>query len=300
MLRIILTILLILPVSAYAEPTLLSTLIDNTYDFHPHKLTKQEKKEKSKLLDAFWNKVKSDQDKYLPMLRTELSNTNHLPFFYFNGGTLLLSTSETKSDRFLFLSNISKVNLKDIDNTYYLRLIFSLGRQGYDTSDAALHLLSNPDFKAFIWQHSLTLGLGWSLTISLIPQNEEFYLKKVINNLLKDKANPHNKHLIYVLWYADSPEALSTLQDVAEDSAYTDKVTKLAKELIKIDSTILTDLTEEATARVYKTLMISPDLTYAQLKKFRQKQFTNISDERLIDYKKINSLMKRKRIALEQ
>jgi hypothetical protein len=61
--------------------------------------------------------------------------------------------------------------------------------------------------------------------------------------------------------------------------------------------TILQDLDEATTKEMYESLDISPELTYSQLKEFRKKTFTSISDESLGRYRTVNSLMKRKRIS---
>ncbi len=295
--NVLLAVLLLIPISSIAGETPLSDLINATYDFRPHELTGEEMDEKSKSLDNFWNNVLSNRDEYLPILRNELSSTGRKPFFYLNAGLLLLQASDLDSDRVLFLNNVTKANLADVDNTYYLRLIYDLGKNGFDTSDAALHLLSYPDFQAFIPEHALSLGIGWSLNVLLIPIKEDLFLQKVIDKLRADKGNPQIIHLTFVLWHADSPGALSVLQDISEDSSYSEEIRTTAKKLIAVDSTILQDLDEATTKEMYESLGISSELTYSQLKEFRKKTFTSISDESLGRYKTVNSLMKRKRIS---
>src|SRR5262245_20926306 len=45
--------------------------VTRTYDFQPHTLTSEQINKKSGQLDAFWNKVKADPARYLPLLRPE-------------------------------------------------------------------------------------------------------------------------------------------------------------------------------------------------------------------------------------
>jgi len=59
----------------------LSDEIQKVYSFSPGKLSRDEIKSKSKLLDVFWNKISSDKKRYLPVLRKELSKDENPQFF---------------------------------------------------------------------------------------------------------------------------------------------------------------------------------------------------------------------------
>ena len=85
----------------------LSSEIDDIYNFQPSKLSDKEQESKFPALDKFWNKVKSDTSHYLPQLRFELRQAGHNPFFYYDGSGLLMSLSETKSDKDLAVQAIT-------------------------------------------------------------------------------------------------------------------------------------------------------------------------------------------------
>lgn len=136
--------------------------ITAVYAFSPHKLSAEEQKDISLELDAFWDKVESSQDLYLPALREALSRDNHSPFFYYDASKLLLHLSNSNEDKQIALNAFTKTDLRGVNSTDYLRTVTSLSIEGFDTASAALHILTLPDFKAFIPQHSLTLGQNYS------------------------------------------------------------------------------------------------------------------------------------------
>jgi hypothetical protein len=51
------------------------------YNFEPHSLSDVQRSEKSKLLDQFWAKARSQREVYAPGLRQELADFTNPPFF---------------------------------------------------------------------------------------------------------------------------------------------------------------------------------------------------------------------------
>lgn len=123
--------------SLSAGATVDETIFKKTYDFHPRELSKEQITAMSAKLDKLWAKVEAKPKKYLPILRRELASSDRPPFFYFDGSKLLLHLSKTPEDAKLILSALTKVDIRDIQPTDYLRTVHWLAVKGYDTTDAA-------------------------------------------------------------------------------------------------------------------------------------------------------------------
>jgi hypothetical protein len=128
-----------------------------TYNFAPHTLTKEGIAAKSQKLDAFWTEVKANQATDLPALREELARPDVPTFFEYDGAKLLLSLSKSRSDESIALFAISHADLADLQLTDYFLTVHAMSVDGLDTTVAALKILEQDKFQAFIPQHSLTL-----------------------------------------------------------------------------------------------------------------------------------------------
>jgi hypothetical protein len=137
--------------------------IRDTYSFRPHELTTQQITEKSKVLDSLWTQAKAQGETYIPVLRSELARPDGQAFFLYDGSMLLLSLSDTAPDRRVALNAIARCDLRDVQHTEYFRQVHRLATLGENTTEAALHILAEPKFTAFIPQHALTLGQNYAL-----------------------------------------------------------------------------------------------------------------------------------------
>ena len=159
----ILVVLTILGSAATATAQSIEQQIRTTYAFAPHELSSQTIDEESKVLDVFWAQAKARKDLYLPVLRSELARREATPFFLYDGSMLLLSLSDTPADRRIALAAIARCDVRDVQPTDYFRQVHRVASLGEDTTEAALHTLSEPKFKVFIPQHTLTLGQDYAL-----------------------------------------------------------------------------------------------------------------------------------------
>lgn len=146
------------------------------YSFEPHKLSSEQIEAKSKVLDSFWEEVKADPKRYLPLLRNELRDARNSAFFSYDGSKLLLALSKERNDQALALEAIPRADLRGIQHTDYLRTVHGFARNGFNTIKAALRVLDYPDFEAFIVQHALTLGQDYSLIYMLFPMPDSNYV----------------------------------------------------------------------------------------------------------------------------
>ena len=239
------------------------------YNYHPHLLPMEEVKKRSYTLDALWKKAEADEDSYIQLLRTELQKPDHVPFFYFDAGSLLMHLSDASSDKKLFLSSLRHVDFRDIQNTAYLRTVHKLALDGYDTSDAAFNILKYPEFEAYAPIHSLTIGQEYSLMLMLFPLDEKLFVKKAISALAQEKKQRSLRSLMVVLFYSGTEQGLEALRKVTKEPGilYEDK--DFAKKLL------------QSNKMSTRSLMLS---SYPSIKKKRKKALRRISDEALIEF----------------
>jgi hypothetical protein len=241
-----------------------------TYAFAPHELTGAQIEEKSKVLDAFWARAKARQDLYLPALRSELARADAPPFFLYDGSMLLLSLSDTPEDRRVALGAMARCDLRDVQATDYFRQVQRLASLGEDTTDAALHVLAEPKFTAFIPQHALTLGQNYALVYMLFPTDPAFWLTRVLGRLSTEKDLTAQKSLLLVAWYAQTKEADAAIAAFAGDATKPDESRQYAKEF----SSRTASLIASATA-VFQS--------EAALRAARRESMKRVSDEALIE-----------------
>jgi hypothetical protein len=170
-----------------------------TYNFAPHSLTKEEIAAESKKLDTFWTDVKAKQVTDLPALREELARPDAPAYFEYDGAKLLLSLSKLRSDESIALSAINHANLADLQFADYFLTVHAMSVDGLDTTTAALKILEDDKFQAYIPQHALTLDQEMCLTYLLLPTEERFYLAAVEQRLFQEKSIVAQKSLLSVL-----------------------------------------------------------------------------------------------------
>jgi len=137
--------------------------IQQTYNFQPHTLSNAEITTKSGVLDQFWSNVKGEPITYIPALRQELADFYNPPFFLYDGSMLRLSLSNTPADRKIALAAMAHSDLRDVQSKDYFLQVHRMASLGHDTTDAAFHILDDPNFKVFIPQHVLTLEQNYAL-----------------------------------------------------------------------------------------------------------------------------------------
>lgn len=240
----------------------------SVYDFHPHLLTQDEIKENSAKLDAFWKKAEKGDKSFINLLRTELQKPDHLSFFYFDAGRLLLHLSGTTSDKKLFLNGLRYLNIRDVTPIGYLQTVHKLAVEGFDTSDAALKILKHPNFKVFIPLHFLTLEQDYSLIFMLFPLKDTLFLDKAISALAQEKDPESQKSLMLTLWYTATEKGWEALRKVAKNDSFSHENKTFSKELL---------------ARIKHASFFSLS-SYNSLKEKRRKSLWRISDEALMEF----------------
>lgn len=210
--------------------------IQNIYNFEPHKLSREEQSVKVKLMDQFWGKIKADTTTYLRELRAELINTEHPLFFYYDGGHLLLSLTESRSDQQIALIAMSRSDLKDIDESDYVRTMNFFACNNFNTTEAGLKVIAADKFNAYIPQHALALDKGLALRFILLPIDSELYIDKVINKLAEISDTATIKYVLNFLAYTSTCKGDATILKYSNDKSQTINVQKYAASLSKLNN----------------------------------------------------------------
>ena len=169
--------LLLIAPSATGQSALIHQQIQQTYNFQPHLLNKQQIDQASVVLDHFWTKAKTERSQYVPALRQELSDFMNSPFFLYDGSMLLLSLSDTPIDGKIALAAMARCDLRDVQANDYFLQVHRMATLNEDTTAAAFHVLEQPKFTVFIPQHVLTLLQNYVLIYLLLPMDQDYWLQ---------------------------------------------------------------------------------------------------------------------------
>ena len=216
---------LFLAVNTYGQD--LHEEITKVFNFYPHKMTSEEQKAVLPKLDNFFEFVTKNKNEYLESLRTELKRDDNNPYFYFDGGNLLLELSKTEQDYQLVADALVKTDLRDLPPDMYLNRLLSLSLKGANVIDAALHVLDDTTFQAYIPQHALTLKYAAGLKFILPRYQSELYIDELISKFNSTKSIDLKITYLDLFIYADcckADEILSTL--VSSDNKELSKATQ--------------------------------------------------------------------------
>jgi hypothetical protein len=216
-------------------------------------------------MDDFWKKVTENKDKYLDELRKELKDANNPTFFLYDGGHLLLSLTKSKDDYQIALDAMTKGNLQDIDRADYVRTINFFAVNGLNTTEAALKIIPEENFVAYIPQHAMSLDLGLSLRFMLLPINSDLYIRSVIEKMKTIKNPMTTIFLLNFLLYTCTCEGDRVIQEYSEDKNQDESVREKATQLVKKNKVKRTD---------------NPS-RYGDLVKKRREILSRVSDEAL-------------------
>lgn len=242
--------------------------IQSIYNFEPHKLSDSEQELKSKFLDKFWDKIKSNKEKYLDSLRNELKDTSNSAFFAYDCGHLLLSISKTKTDYDIAFNSTLRASLDDIQHLNFLETMNDFALKGYNTTVAGLKVIKAKEFKDFVPQHSLEIDKTIALEFILLPIETELYIDKVLAELNICKDTSTIKNILYFLDYTCCCKADSMINLYSQD---------------KNQETCIRDYASLIKKNNSKILRIVSKSGYLKQVEKRKKALSRISDEALFD-----------------
>ena len=208
--------------------------VQTVFNFTPSELSKEEQQEIFPKLEKFFEKVISNKTEYLQPLRDELLRNDNNPYFYYDGGILLMEISNDPSDLQLVADVLVKTNLKDLVPKFYLQRLLGLSIKGVNVIDAALHIYSDLTFQVFIVQHSLLLNQGECLKFILPRYDSELYVKKLIEIYSETDSTSTKKSIISLLYYSRNCEADSFIK-LSLKNRKPKEVKTLIKTILKLE-----------------------------------------------------------------
>jgi hypothetical protein len=218
----------------------LHEMVSKVFDFSPHKMTLAEQKATIAKLDTLFEFVMKNKDKYIEPLRNELRRSDNNPYFYFDGGVLLMQIIESdtniksESDIQLIADALVKTDLKDLTPDMYLDYILGLSLKGANVIDAAFHALEDSTFKVIEAKHSLTLNYGDALIFILPRYQPDLYVKKLISTFELSKSVDNKISLINLFIHANCCEADEYLNSILVNKSQPKVVLDEVKDRIKL------------------------------------------------------------------
>lgn len=192
-------------------------MIEETFNFSPHELSKEEQQQMFPKLDKFFEKVIANKEEYIQPLRNELQSTDHNPYFYFDGGILLIELSKEKSDLQIVADALVKSDLRDLPPKMYIEHLMRLSVAEVDVIDPALHVFDDPTFQVFIPQHTMLLNQGEALKFILPRYDPELYVTKLTNRFDLADSVTTKIQILDLLFYASNCEADRFINSVYQD-----------------------------------------------------------------------------------
>lgn len=258
--------------AAVGQASSIHQQIIETYNFQPHTLSSQQIDQKSAVLDHFWSKAKTESAAYIPALREELADFKNPPFFLYDGSALLLSLSDTPTDRKIALAAMARCDLRDVQPKDYFLQVHRMAGLGEDTTAAAFHILERPKFEVFIPEHVLRLAQNYLLVFMLLPTEQDFWEQPVIDRLRTERDETAQKSLILLLWYAQTDAADKAIAAFAADASRPAAVREVAQQVLQSKNKI------SAAQRAAVTASDG-----ASLRQKRRERMKAVSDEALSD-----------------
>jgi hypothetical protein len=191
--------------------------IQALYNFSPSKVSAEQRTSKSAEMDTFWNEVKSHKDIDLPMLRRELEDPANPSFFFADGSGLLSTLSDAPDDQKLVVACLARVNFADFQSRQYLYQVHHLATLGVDVTPAALHILDDPKFEAYLPEHAYRMDQSACLLESLLPLPESVWLPSAMRRVKAEHEETALRSLLLLLYYAQTAESDDYLRSFAAD-----------------------------------------------------------------------------------
>jgi hypothetical protein len=124
-----------------------------TYGFHPSTLTKDERQQKSKQMDAFWNLVQTSGQQGIACLRQMIEKETTDTYFIFDGASLLSNLDKSGASDQAILDGLVRTDMKDVDPAAYVHLVLLLSKRNVDIGPAANKYLHSPNVTVYLPQH---------------------------------------------------------------------------------------------------------------------------------------------------
>lgn len=190
----------------------LNQLIEKVYNFKPSKLTASEQNTKSLEMDKVWSLVKSNKTTLLPCLIEAIKSPKSDNYFKFDGSNLLISLDQSSDSKQILIDAYSKVDLNDVDLSYWMRYISVLGYEGFDTSKAGENWLKTENPKYYLPQHG-TLAVDKKIgAVIIFGSMEEKFATPTLLKLALQKENIEQDLIVELLISQTTQESFEALR----------------------------------------------------------------------------------------
>jgi hypothetical protein len=151
------------------------------YGFEPSRLSDQQRKDKSREMDEFWNTARSMGQPGVTCLQHMLTSERSDAFFLFDASSLLLLLDTSPASLEAASGALLHTDLKDVDTAGYLRVILGLSQKGADIGPLAEKYMIYPSVDTYLPEHGamkLTRADGALILYgSMKPDLAEKYLE---------------------------------------------------------------------------------------------------------------------------
>ena len=124
-----------------------------TYGFHPATLTDEERQQKSKQMDDFWNLAEKSGQPALACLREMIAAEKTDTYFLFDGASLLAKRDKSGASDPAILDALMRTDVNDVAFDGYIELCLHLSRRNVDIGAAAAKYLHAPNVTVYLPQH---------------------------------------------------------------------------------------------------------------------------------------------------
>jgi hypothetical protein len=124
-----------------------------TYGFHPAKLSKSEREQKSKQMDAFWTLVKQNGADGLSCIRGLIETERQDKYFLFDAASILTAFDQSGNSDEAILKGLLSADLQDVDPSGYVSLALQLSHRNIDIGPAANKYLHAPHVTTYLPRH---------------------------------------------------------------------------------------------------------------------------------------------------
>ena len=184
-----------------------------TYGFRPSKLSQPERAEKSRGMDAVWERVKTHPE-LVPCLALAVDSDTQDSWFVFDASQLLDSLTPSPESKRRLLRALVQVPLEDVDLRTWVQLSARLGIEGIDTSELGRRWLAYP--KAMYWlpEHGAYEVTRDNGALFIFGSLDEQFATPTLIAISTSQTGAAREIAVWLLMSQATPEALRALAGI--------------------------------------------------------------------------------------
>jgi hypothetical protein len=124
-----------------------------TYGFHPYKLSKLERQQKTKEMDDFWNLVQQKGPAGLSCVRKLIETETEDQYFLFDAASILTTFDKSGDSDKAILDGLTRTDFQDVDASGYIYTALQLSHRNVDIGPAANNYLHAPHVTTYLPKH---------------------------------------------------------------------------------------------------------------------------------------------------